>query len=68
MLCPDKLIYRQLSDDVVCLLTRTFYKTFFDLILHYKLYVENEMIERLIQLHISGWDTVLLKIKQFPVT
>lgn len=68
LLWPDKLIYRQLSDDVICLLTRTFYKTFFDLILHDKLYVENDTIERLIQLHISGWDTVLLKIKQFPVT
>ena len=68
LLWPDKLIYRQLTDDVICLLTRTFYKTFFDFILHDKLYVENEMIERLIQLHISGWDTALLKIKQFPVT
>lgn len=30
LLWPDKLIYKQLSGDVICLLTRTFYRTFFD--------------------------------------
>lgn len=35
LLWPDKLIYKQLSGDVICLLTRTFYRTFFDLILFF---------------------------------
>lgn len=62
-LWPEKHMNKQLSDDLIYIITKIFYSNFFDLILHNGKENKTELVELLIQHHILGWNVLIAKLE-----